>query len=74
MEERQTPNHGSRDPSSLMQCIVDRYPGDSMANKKCAGIVILGEVENCVPLMEIAPFPSFRTTPIATQIFQMKKS
>jgi hypothetical protein len=41
--------------------------------KKCAGIIILGELDDCLPLMQVRPFPIMARIPRETEIYQMKK-
>jgi hypothetical protein len=43
-------------------------------DEKCAGIVILGEIDKCVPMMQTPPFPTKPRVPKEVEIFQVHKN
>jgi hypothetical protein len=44
------------------------------SERKTAGIVVLGELEHCLPIMQSAPFIQKPRIPRETEIFQMRKA
>jgi hypothetical protein len=51
--------------------IIDQH--SEHEDRKCAGIIVLGEVDQCIPMMQNHPFTAEAKIPKETQIFQMVK-
>lgn len=53
--------------------IAEQVFFEYLLTKNCAGILFIGELEDCLPLMEVIPFPKMARIPRETEIYQMKK-
>jgi hypothetical protein len=60
--------HTLSSPSESLGRILGLHSDDS----RCAGILVLGEADVCINMMQLSPFPTHARIPRAAEIFMMK--